>query len=77
MPATRRVSPPHWQARGNSPTMARMRPPSRKPKFQLHLLFPTPVQGWQNGLKISGRRFAKGEVEDVEGLFKNPRRTAG
>ena len=39
-------------------------------KVPVHLLFPTPVQSRQNGLKISGRCFAKGEVEDVEGLFK-------
>ena len=39
-------------------------------KVPVHLLFPTPVQGRQNGLKIPGRRFAKGEVEDVEGLLK-------
>ena len=39
-------------------------------KVPVHLLFPTPVQSRQNGLKIPGRRFAKGEVEDVEGLLK-------
>ena len=39
-------------------------------KVPTHLLFPAPVQGRQNGLKIPGRRFAKSEVEDVEGLLK-------
>ena len=39
-------------------------------KVPTHLLFPAPVQGRQNGFKVPGRRFAKGEVEDVEGLFE-------
>ena len=70
MPATRRNLTSPSVSKGKQPDDGANAAAFAQGKVPTHLLFPAPVQGRQNGLKIPGRRFAKGEVEDVEGLFK-------